>query len=214
MMLWYKQVLSAIGIFTNGYASAYIKKKFNLQLSANYLMWLDSLSSTAALTGLLLSGLLEIMGKCFVESFFKLVLINAWVFYNSLNAWSKYKKVSTSINQQIMTWKSDGEIIRMAHIGITVLVLYWLTTIWANSYYELASFPIYNSCIGTPSKGLWFMIPNMVFVFGKFVISKPEQTKSRVVNYFICRTNETKTKSEIFFSFVFFFRIDNLDLWI
>ena len=189
MMLWYQQVLSAIGILINGYAMAYIKKKFNLHQSANYLMWLDSISSTAALTGLLLSEQLETVEKCFIQSFIKLVLINGWVFYSGLNTWSKYKKISMSINQQVLIWKSDREIIRMAHIGIAGLVLYWLTTIWTNAYFALAFFPIYDSCIGIPSNGIWFMIPNMVFVFGKFVISKPEQTKSRGVNYFIRRTN-------------------------
>lgn len=168
MMLWYLQVLSVIGIFTNGYALAIIKKRFNLQLSANYLMWLDSVLSTAALTGLLLSSQLETVEKCFIQSFIKLVLINGWVFFNGLNTWNKYKKVSTAINEQ-GTWESDKEIIRIAHFGITGLVLYWLTTIWANAYFQLAFFPIYDSCIGIPSNVLWYMIPNIFFVFGKYL---------------------------------------------
>ena len=165
-MLWYHQVLSAIGISTNGYALAYIKKKFNLQLSANYIMWLDSLSTTSALTGFLLSGFVENEAHCFIIAFSIVFSINGWTFYNGLNAWSKYKKISTSINKKVVMWKSDKEIIRMAHFGIAALVLYLLTMLWTNTYYELAHFPVYDRCIGTQSNGIWLIIPNLVFVLG------------------------------------------------
>ena len=141
-MLWYHQVLSAIGISTNGFALVYIKKKFNLQLSANYLMWLDSLSTTSALTGFLLSGLMENEAHCFILAFSIVFSINGWTFYNGLNAWSKYKKISTSINKKVVVWKSDKEIIRMAHFGIAALVLYLLTMLW--TCYVLGKIRLYD----------------------------------------------------------------------
>ena len=163
-MLWYHLVLSVVGILTNGSALVYIKKKFDLKHSANYLMWLSSLSSTVALVGFLPSGFLEQDGQCFTEALLIAYMVNGWIYCYSLNAWCKYKKISTSISQHQMTWKSDRDIIRMGQIGVAVLALYFLTIIWANAYFRFAAFPSYDECMGIQNTSNWLFIPSMVFL--------------------------------------------------
>ena len=170
------QVVGALSVISNAYCCYYVYKTFNIKICLNLIVCFDAAFTSVSSFLILLSSWI-LASDPFICSFTTFAItIAAWLFYpcNFLCAYIRYKRVSTSLNNQ--TWKTELELIKIFITLLITITPVFVSVIIINSIFEMKWINSYSACMALeeaerPKNLIWsifissYTIINTIFTF-------------------------------------------------
>ena len=142
------QVLGVINVLSNGYCCFYVYKTFNIKICLNFIMWFDAAFSSIYSILILVLSWITIFPDPIICSFatFSLFIPTLFYYYNFFSAYVRYKRVSSSINNQL--WKTEAEVVKDAIALIGTVMSIDILVVILNSVFDMGWFRFYSICMG------------------------------------------------------------------
>ena len=142
------QVLGVINVLSNGYCCFYVYKTFNIKICLNFIMWFDAAFSSIYSILILVLSWITIFPDPIICSFatFSLFIPTLFYYYNFFSAYIRYKRVSSSINNQL--WKTEAEVVKDAIALIGTVMSIDILVVILNSVFDMGWFRFYSICMG------------------------------------------------------------------
>ena len=155
---WVIEALAVLDLSVNLYCLFYVIKTFNTKHCLNYIMCIDStVSAISSLIILIFYAIgLKNSWTCTTITLALLIVPNLMVVYHFIKAYIRYKRVSTSLNNQ--TWKTEKELIQDTNKALSLTTVLLLIMVITDAIFEMRWFAAYNHCIGITNKMAWMGI--------------------------------------------------------
>ena len=155
---WVIEALAVLDLGVNLYCLLYVIKTFNTKHCLNYIMCIDStVSAISSLIILIFYAIgLKNSWTCTTITLALLIVPNLMVVYHFIKAYIRYKRVSTSLNNQ--TWKTEKELIQDTNKALSLTTVLLLIMVITDAIFEMRWFAAYNHCIGITNKMAWMGI--------------------------------------------------------
>ena len=145
-MEWYNEILGFLALVVNSMCFRYAYKTFDIKLCTNYILCADS-ALTFISSGLTLSTSLANSTDtivCSIHTLGFLIIPYTFPTYNFIMVYTRYKRISTSMNGGM--WKSNSQLIRITNRMVFAMITLICTQIFTNGFFELKQLLIYNVC--------------------------------------------------------------------
>ena len=155
---WVIEALAVLDLGVNLYCLLYVIKTFNTKHCLNYIMCIDStVSAISSLIILIFYAIgLKNSWTCTTITLALLIVPNLMVVYHFIKAYIRYKRVSTSLNNE--TWKTEKELIQDTNKALSLTTVLLLIMVITDAIFEMRWFAAYNHCIGITNKMAWMGI--------------------------------------------------------
>ena len=155
---WVIEALAVLDLGVNLYCLLYVIKTFNTKHCLNYIMCIDStVSAISSLIILIFYAIgLKNSWTCTTITLALLIVPNLMVVYHFIKAYIRYKRVSTSLNNE--TWKTEKELIQDTNKALSLTTVLLLIMVITDAIFEMRWFAAYNHCMGITNKMAWMGI--------------------------------------------------------
>ena len=155
---WVIEALAVLDLGVNLYCLLYVIKTFNTKHCLNYIMCIDStVSAISSLIILIFYAIgLKNSWTCTTITLALLIVPNLMVVYHFIKAYIRYKRVSTSLNNE--TWKTEKELIQDTNKALSLTTVLLLIMVITDAIFEMRWFAAYNHCMGITNKIAWMGI--------------------------------------------------------
>ena len=155
---WVIEALAVLDLGVNLYCLLYVIKTFNTKHCLNYIMCIDSTVSAISSLIILIFYVIGLKNSwtCTTITLALLIVPNLMVVYHFIKAYIRYKRVSTSLNNE--TWKTEKELIQDTNKALSLTTVLLLIMVITDAIFEMRWFAAYNHCIGITNKMAWMGI--------------------------------------------------------